>query len=180
MATQRIAVIAGDGIGPEVIAAGRRTLDALQALDATLDLEYVEFPWGSAYYLEHGHMMPEDGIQQLEEFDAIYFGAVGWPMIPDHVSLWGLLIPMRRSFDQYINLRPVRLLNGVGSPLAHPGAIDFVMVRENTEGEYSDIGGHIFSGTDREVVIQESVFTRMASSGLYATPTILPAHAASG
>ena len=161
MATQRIAVIAGDGIGHEVIAAGRRTLDALQALDATLDLEYVEFPWGSAYYLENGHMMPEDGIQQLAEFDAIYFGAVGWPSIPDHVSLWGLLIPMRRSFDQYINLRPVRLLNGVKSPLARPGAMDFVMVRENTEGEYSDIGGRIFSGSDREIAIQESVFTRV-------------------
>ncbi len=161
MATQRIAVIAGDGIGPEVIAAGRRTLDALQALDASLNLEYVEFPWGSAYYLEHGHMMPSDGIQQLAEFDAIYFGAVGWPTIPDHVSLWGLLIPFRRSFDQYINLRPVRLLKGVNSPLAHPGAIDFTMVRENTEGEYSDIGGHIFPGTDREVVIQESIFTRV-------------------
>jgi tartrate dehydrogenase/decarboxylase / D-malate dehydrogenase len=158
---RRIAVIAGDGIGPEVIAAGRRTLDALQTLDATLDLEYVEFAWGSAYYLEHGRMMPEDGIEQLAGFDAIYFGAVGWPTIPDHVSLWGLLIPFRRSFDQYINLRPVRLLKGVNSPLANPGAIDFVMVRENTEGEYSDIGGRIFSGTDREIAIQESVFTRV-------------------
>jgi tartrate dehydrogenase/decarboxylase/D-malate dehydrogenase len=161
MATQRIAVIAGDGIGPEVIAAGRRTLDALQELDATLDLQYVEFPWGSEYYLEHGHMMPPDGAQRLAEFDAIYFGAVGWPSIPDHVSLWGLLIPMRRSFDQYINLRPVRLLKGVESPLARPGAMDFVMVRENTEGEYSDIGGRIFSGSDREIAIQESVFTRV-------------------
>ncbi len=161
MTTQRIAVIAGDGIGPEVIAAGRRALDALQELDATFDLQCVEFPWGSAYYLEHGRMMPPDGIQQLAAFDAIYFGAVGWPAIPDHVSLWGLLIPMRRGFDQYINLRPVRLLEGVESPLAHPGAIDFVMVRENTEGEYSDIGGRIFSGTDREIAIQESVFTRV-------------------
>ncbi len=160
MATQRIAVIAGDGIGTEVISAGRRTLDALQRLDSSLDFEYVEFPWGSEYYLEHGRMMPEDGIEQLKSFDAIYFGAVGWPTIPDHVSLWGLLIPFRRSFDQYINLRPVRLLKGVGSPLAKPGAIDITMVRENTEGEYSDIGGRIFSGTEREVVIQESVFTR--------------------
>ncbi|HET9111225.1 MAG TPA: tartrate dehydrogenase [Ktedonobacterales bacterium] len=160
MATQRIAVIAGDGIGTEVISAGRRTLDALQRLDKSLDFEYVEFPWGSEYYLEHGRMMPEDGIEQLKPFDAIYFGAVGWPTIPDHVSLWGLLIPFRRSFDQYINLRPVRLLKGVGSPLANPGAIDITMVRENTEGEYSDIGGRIFSGTEREVVIQESIFTR--------------------
>ncbi|HEX8995869.1 MAG TPA: tartrate dehydrogenase [Ktedonobacterales bacterium] len=160
MGAQRIAVIAGDGIGTEVIAAGRRTLDALQALDATLDLQYTEFPWGSAYYLEHGSMMPPDGIEQLAGFDAIYFGAVGWPTIPDHVSLWGLLIPFRRSFDQYINLRPVRLLNGVRSPLAHPSAIDITVVRENTEGEYSDIGGRIFAGTDREIAVQESIFTR--------------------
>ena len=160
MATQRIAVIAGDGIGTEVITAGRRTLDALQALDATLDLDYTEFPWGSAYYLEHGRMMPEDGIEQLKPFDTIYFGAVGWPTIPDHVSLWGLLIPFRRSFDQYINLRPVRLLRGVSSPLANPGAIDITVVRENTEGEYSDIGGRIFTGTPREIAVQESVFTR--------------------
>lgn len=160
MARQRIAVIAGDGIGVEVISAGRRTLDALQQLDSALDFEYVEFPWGSAYYLEHGSMMPPDGIEQLASFDAIYFGAIGWPTIPDHVSLWGLLIPFRRSFDQYINLRPVRLLNGVQSPLAEPGAIDITVVRENTEGEYSDIGGRIFTGTDREIAIQESIFTR--------------------
>lgn len=160
MARQRIAVIAGDGIGVEVISAGRRTLDALQQLDSALDFEYVEFPWGSAYYLERGSMMPPDGIEQLASFDAIYFGAVGWPTIPDHVSLWGLLIPFRRSFDQYINLRPVRLLNGVQSPLAEPGAIDITVVRENTEGEYSDIGGRIFTGTDREIAIQESIFTR--------------------
>jgi tartrate dehydrogenase/decarboxylase/D-malate dehydrogenase len=160
MATQRIAVIAGDGIGAEVIGAGRRTLDALQEHEANLDLQYTEFPWGSAYYLEHGRMMPEDGIAQLAPFDAIYFGAVGWPTIPDHVSLWGLLIPFRRSFDQYINLRPVRLLKGVRSPLANPGAIDITVVRENTEGEYSDIGGRIFAGGDREIAIQESIFTR--------------------
>ena len=160
MAAQRIALIAGDGIGAEVIGAGKQTLDALQRLDSTLDFEYVAFPWGSAYYLEHGSMMPPDGIEQLAPFDAIYFGAVGWPTIPDHVSLWGLLIPMRRRFDQYINLRPVRLLNGVHSPLADPGAIDITVVRENTEGEYSDIGGRIFSGTDREIAVQESIFTR--------------------
>jgi tartrate dehydrogenase/decarboxylase/D-malate dehydrogenase len=160
MATQRIAVIAGDGIGPEVIGAGRRALDALQQIDPELNLEYVEFPWGSAYYLEHGSMMPPDGIEQLAPFDAIYFGAVGWPTIPDHVSLWGLLIPFRRSFDQYINLRPVRLLKGVRSPLYSPGAIDITVVRENTEGEYSDIGGRIFSGSEREIAIQESIFTR--------------------
>lgn len=160
MAAQRIAVIAGDGIGPEVIAAGRRVLDAARALDPGLELEYTEFPWSTAYYHEHGHMMPPDGIEQLSGFDAIYFGAVGWPSVPDHVSLWQLLIPLRRSFDQYVNLRPVRLLRGVRSPLAEPGEIDVTVVRENTEGEYSDVGGRIFSGTDREMAIQESIFTR--------------------
>jgi tartrate dehydrogenase/decarboxylase/D-malate dehydrogenase len=160
MAAQRIAVIAGDGIGPEVLAAGRRVLDAARALDSSLNLEYTEFPWSAAYYHEHGTMMPADGIQQLTGFDAIYFGAVGWPTIPDHVSLWQLLIPLRREFDQYVNLRPVRLLRGVRSPLAQPGEIDVTVVRENTEGEYSDVGGRIFSGTSREMAIQESIFTR--------------------
>lgn len=160
MAVQHIAVIGGDGIGPEVVAAGRRVLDAAQALDARLELEYTEFPWSCAYYLEHGHMMPPDGIEQLAGFDAIYFGAVGWPTVPDHVSLWQLLLPLRRGFDQYVNLRPVRLLRGVRSPLAEPGEIAVTVVRENTEGEYSDVGGRIFSGTEREMAIQESIFTR--------------------
>ena len=160
MAAQRIAVIGGDGIGPEVIVAGRRVLDAACALDSGLELEYTEFPWGSAYYQQHGHMMPPDGLDQLASFDAIYFGAAGWPTVPDHVSLWQLLIPMRRGFDQYVNLRPVRLLRGVRSPLAEPGEIDVTVVRENTEGEYSDVGGRIFSGTGREMAIQESIFTR--------------------
>jgi tartrate dehydrogenase/decarboxylase / D-malate dehydrogenase len=160
MAEQRIAVIAGDGIGPEVIAAGRRVLDAASALDPTLALSYTEFPWGCAYYQEHGRMMPENGLQALAAFDAIYFGAVGWPTVPDHVTLWGLLIPMRRGFDQYINLRPVRLMRGVESPLAHPGEIDVTVVRENTEGEYSNVGGRLYQGTPREMAIQESVFTR--------------------
>ena len=105
-------------------------------------------------------MMPEDGIATLARFDAIYLGAVGWPTIPDHVTLWGLLIPIRRQFDQYINLRPVRLLKGVASPLARPGEIDIVVVRENTEGEYSDVGGRVYSGTPHEMAIQESIFTR--------------------
>ena len=156
----KIAVIAGDGIGAEVVSAGRRVLDAAAERDASLQLEFTEYPWGSAYYLEHGSMMPPDGLDILRGYDAIYFGAVGWPTIPDHISLWGLLIPIRRGFDQYINLRPVRLLRGVSSPLANPGAIDFVMVRENTEGEYSDAGGRVHRGTPNEVAVQESIFTR--------------------
>lgn len=158
--TQRIAVIAGDGIGPEVIAAGRQTLDAVARLHPDLALTYTEFPWGTTYYHAHGSYMPPDGLEQLRPFEAIYFGAVGAPDVPDHLSLWQLLIPLRRGFDQYINLRPARLLTGVSSPLAHPGTIDVCVVRENTEGEYSEIGGRIFSGTPREMAIQENVFTR--------------------
>jgi len=158
--TQHIAVIAGDGIGSEVIAAGLRVLDAVARMQPELDLQYTPFPWGTAYYRSHGRYMPEDGLEQLRSFDAIYFGAVGAPDVPDALSLWQLLIPMRRGFDQYVNLRPVRLLQGVQSPLAKPGAIDVTVVRENTEGEYSDVGGRIFSGTEREMAVQESVFTR--------------------
>jgi tartrate dehydrogenase/decarboxylase / D-malate dehydrogenase len=123
-------------------------------------LSFTRFPWGCEYYLEHGRMMPEDSLKTLAGFDAIYLGAVGWPTVPDHVSLWGLLLPIRRGFDQYVNLRPVRLLRGVQSPLAQPAALDVTVVRENTEGEYSDSGGRMFGGTPHEVVIQESVFTR--------------------
>jgi tartrate dehydrogenase/decarboxylase/D-malate dehydrogenase len=158
--TQRIAVIGGDGIGPEVIAAGRRVLDAALDVCGAPALEYTAFPWSCGYYVEHGRMMPADGLATLASFDAIYFGAVGWPTVPDHVSLWELLLPIRRGFDQYVNLRPVRLLKGVASPLAAPGEIDITVVRENTEGEYSDAGGRVYPGTPHEVAIQESVFTR--------------------
>jgi len=157
---QRIAVIAGDGIGTEVIAAGMHVLAAVARAYPDLSLDYTSFPWGTAYYHQHGTYMPDDGLVQLQAFDAIYFGAVGAPDVPDHISLWQLLIPMRRGFDQYVNLRPVRLLSGVQSPLANPGAIDVTVVRENTEGEYSDVGGRVFSGTEREMAIQEAIFTR--------------------
>ena len=156
----RIAVIGGDGIGPEVVEAGVRVLEVATEVDGSSPLSFTRFPWGCEYYLEHGRMMPEDGLETLAGFDAIYLGAVGWPTVPDHVSLWGLLLPIRRGFDQYVNLRPVRLLRGVQSPLARPGTLDLTVVRENTEGEYSDSGGRMFSGTPHEVVIQESVFTR--------------------
>jgi tartrate dehydrogenase/decarboxylase / D-malate dehydrogenase len=153
-----VAVIGGDGIGPEVLGAGMRVLRA--AAEGDLSLEFTEFPWGCEYYLQHGRMMPEDALETLEGFDAIYLGAVGWPTVPDHVSLWNLLLPIRRGFDQYVNLRPARLLRGVQSPLAQPGALDVTVVRENTEGEYSDSGGRLFAGTPHELAVQDSVFTR--------------------
>ncbi|WP_137845881.1 tartrate dehydrogenase [Microbacterium sp. 2FI] len=160
----RIAVIAGDGIGTEVMPEGIRSLEAAASrFDIALDFE--EFDFASAdYYIRHGKMLPDDWFDTLGQFDAIYFGAVGWPeVVPDHVSLWGSLIQFRRAFDQYVNLRPCRLMPGVVSPLAgrKPGDIDFYVVRENTEGEYSSIGGRMFEGTDREFVVQETVMSRI-------------------
>jgi tartrate dehydrogenase/decarboxylase / D-malate dehydrogenase len=159
----KIAVIAGDGIGQEVMPWGIRCLKAA-AETYNLSLEFEEFDFAScAYYEKHGDMLPPDWNATLSKFDAIYFGAVGMPdQVPDHVSLWGSLLKFRREFDQYINLRPARLMPGVKCPLAgrKPGDIDFWIVRENTEGEYSSIGGKIFEGTDRETVIQETVMTR--------------------
>ncbi len=155
-----IAVIGGDGIGPEVTTAGMRVMRAAAEEDSSLDLDFAEFPWGCEHCLEHGRMMPEDALEKLAGFDAIYLGAVGWPSVPDHVSLWNLLLPIRRTFDQYVNLRPARLLEGVESPLARPGSPDITVVRENTEGEYSDSGGRLFGGTPRELALQDTVFTR--------------------
>lgn len=156
----RVAVIGGDGIGPEVLGAGMRVMRAVAERDETVELEFEEFPWGCEYYLEHGRMMAEDGLERLAGFDALYLGAVGWPTVPDHISLWNLLLPIRRGFDQYVNLRPARLLSGVDSPLANPGNIDITVVRENTEGEYSDSGGRIYKDTPHEIVVQDSIFTR--------------------
>lgn len=161
--TYKIAAIPGDGIGREVLPEGIRVLQAAAAR-WDLSLEFDTFEWASCdYYQHHGQMMPDDWFEQLKGFDAIYFGAVGWPdAVPDHISLWGSLLKFRRDFEQYVNLRPVRLFPGVPCPLANkqPGDIDFYVVRENTEGEYSSLGGRMFEGTDREMVIQESVFTR--------------------
>ncbi len=161
--TYKIAVIPGDGIGTEVMPEGLRVLDAAAtAFDLNLDYEHFDFA-SADYYLRHGKMLPEDWFETLEKFDAIYFGAVGWPeIVPDHVSLEGSLLQFRRHFEQYVSLRPVKLLPGVPSPLAgrNPGDVDFYVVRENTEGEYSSIGGKIFEGTDRETVLQETVMTR--------------------
>jgi tartrate dehydrogenase/decarboxylase / D-malate dehydrogenase len=159
--TYRIALIPGDGIGLEVVPEGVRVLQEL-ARRHKFEMQFTEFPYSCQYYLKHGVMMPGDGIEQLRPFDAILLGAVGAPQVPDHVSLWGLLIPIRRTFDQYVNLRPVRLLPGIRSPLSGrtDKDIDFVIIRENTEGEYSQIGGRLSAGTEREVVVQESIFTR--------------------
>jgi tartrate dehydrogenase/decarboxylase/D-malate dehydrogenase len=159
----RIAVIPGDGIGKEVVPEGLRVLHAV-AGKFDIDLHFDHFDFASCdYYARHGQMMPDDWKETIGGHDAIFFGAVGWPAaVPDHVSLWGSLIQFRRVFDQYVNLRPVRLMPGVVSPLAgrKPGDIDFYVVRENTEGEYSSIGGRMFPDTDREVVLQETVMTR--------------------
>jgi len=163
MKTHKIAVIAGDGIGKEVMPEGLRALEAT-AKRFDIQLEFTTFEWADCdYYLQHGKMMPDDWKEQLSGFEAIYFGAVGWPdKVPDHISLWGSLLKFRREFDQYVNLRPVRLMPGVPCPLANkkPGDIDFYVVRENTEGEYSSVGGRMFEGTERELVLQEAVFTR--------------------
>ena len=155
-----IGVVGGDGIGPEVVHAGMRVLEAAAGQDSALELSFVEFPWGCEYCLEHGRMMPENGLDTLAGCDAIYLGAVGWPTVPDHVSLWGLLLPIRRTFDQYVNLRPARLLQGVQSPLAQTDDLDITVVRENTEGEYSDSGGRVYRDTPHEIAVQESIFTR--------------------
>ena len=160
----RIAVIAGDGIGKEVVPEGLRVLEAAASRHG-FALQLDEFGFASCdYYLKHGRMMPEDWKAQIDGHDAIFFGAVGMPaIVPDHVSLWGSLIQFRREFDQYVSLRPVRLMPGVPCPLAGraPGDIDFFVVRENTEGEYSSVGGRMFPGTEREMVIQETVMTRI-------------------
>jgi tartrate dehydrogenase/decarboxylase/D-malate dehydrogenase len=161
MPKHRIAVIPGDGIGKEVVPEGLRVLDAA-ARRFGIDFAYTTFDWSCEYYKKHGRMMPADGLDRLKDFDSIFLGAVGFPGVPDHVSLWGLLIPIRRTFEQYINLRPVRMMKGIPCPLANrrPEEIDFYVVRENCEGEYSEIGGRLYRDTDREMAVQESIFTR--------------------
>ncbi len=161
MATYKVAVIPGDGIGKEVVPEGLRVLEAAGG-KFDIDYDFTEFGWNCDDYAKTGRIMPEDGIDQLRPFDAIFLGAVGMPGVPDHVSLWGMLIPIRREFFQYVNLRPARLLPGVTSPLANrqPEDIDMMIVRENVEGEYSRIGGRLYEGTDAEMAVQQAVFTR--------------------
>ena len=160
-ATYRIAVIPGDGIGREVMPEGIRVLEAA-GRKYGIGFAWDEYPWGCEYRAKRGRMMPEEALNTIAHHAAIYFGACGFPGVPDHLSLWEMLIPMRRQFDLYVNLRPVRLMPGIVSPLAgrRVGDIDYWVVRENTEGEYSSVGGRIFEGTDREAVVQESIFTR--------------------
>ena len=167
--TYKIAVIPGDGIGQEVMPEGLRALEAA-ARRFGFGLDLTPIAWASCdHYLKHGQMMPDDWKPQLQGQDALLFGAVGWPAtVPDHVSLWGSLLKFRREFDQYVNLRPARLMPGVPCPLAgrQPGDIDMLIVRENTEGEYTSLGGVMFAGTEREFVVQENVFTRLGAERL--------------
>ncbi|MBD3610530.1 MAG: tartrate dehydrogenase [Gammaproteobacteria bacterium] len=157
----KIAVVPGDGIGKEVVPEGIKVLEKV-ASKFDIAFQFDEVDWSCERFHKTGAMMPEDGLEGIKHHDSIFLGAVGFPGVPDHVSLWGLLIPIRREFQQYINLRPIRLFEGVPCPLAgrKPGDIDFYIVRENNEGEYSEIGGTLYAGTEQETVVQESVFTR--------------------
>ncbi|SMF64078.1 tartrate dehydrogenase/decarboxylase / D-malate dehydrogenase [Tistlia consotensis] len=159
----RIAAIPADGIGPEVIAAGLQALEALARRDGGFRLEVESFDWGSDYYRKHGAMMPEDGTERLKAFDAIFFGAVGAPDVPDHITLWGLRLPICQGFDQYANVRPTKILPGIRSPLAGvgPGDLDWVIVRENSEGEYAGCGGRAHRGLPEEVGTEVAIFTRV-------------------
>jgi len=159
--SHRIAVIAGDGIGLEVVPAAQQVLDRVGEQHG-FELAWEPFDWSCEHYAQTGRMMPTDGLEQLSGFDSIFLGAIGYPGVPDHISLWGLLIPIRRAFRQYVNLRPVRLLRGIESPLRgiEPGDVDFVVVRENNEGEYSEVGGRLYRDTPQEVAVQEAMFTR--------------------
>ncbi len=162
MNTHKIAVVAGDGIGPEVIAEGVKVLEEVARLDGSFAFDFTHFPWGCEYYLKEGRMMAEDGLEQLKKHDAVFLGAVGYPGVPDHISLWDLLLVIRKSFDQYINLRPVKLLRGAPCPLGGVKRenIDMLFVRENSEGEYAGSGSWLFRGKPNEVVIQDGVFSR--------------------
>ncbi len=161
MRTHQIAALPGDGIGPEVLAAGLTVLEALEKSEG-FALNTIQFPWGSQFYLQHGRMMKEGGLEGLRSFDAIYFGAVGSKEVPDHIAVWDLILPIRQKFDQYVNLRPMRLLPGLTSPLAGRGPkdIDMVCVRENTEGEYSGVGGFVHRGRKTELANEVATFTR--------------------
>lgn len=162
MMKHKVAVIAGDGIGPEVIHEGIKVLNKVAELDGSFQFEFTHYPWGCEYYLKEGRMMPIDGIEQLKQHDAIFLGAVGYPGVPDHISLWDLLLVIRKSFDQYVNLRPVKLLKGAPCPLKDVAReeIDMTFVRENSEGEYAGSGSWLFKGKPHEVVIQDGVFSR--------------------
>jgi tartrate dehydrogenase/decarboxylase/D-malate dehydrogenase len=158
----KIAVIPGDGIGPEVIAEGVKVLKYIESVDENISFEFEYFPWGCEYYVQHGKMMDDDGIERLQKFDAIYLGAVGYPGVPDHISLWDLLLRIRKSFDQYVNVRPIKLLNGAPTVLKDvtPDDINMLVIRENSEGEYAGAGDRLFQGKPHEVALQTGVFSR--------------------
>lgn len=158
----KIAVIPGDGIGPEVIDEGIKVMKKAAELDGRMEFDFSYFPWGCEYYLNHGKMMDEDGIEILNSYDAIYLGAVGYPGVPDHISLWDLLLRIRKEFDQYVNIRPIKLLNGAPCPLVDGDkeSIDMLFIRENSEGEYAGVGDRLFNGKPEEVVLQTGVFSR--------------------
>lgn len=162
MKQYKVAVIPGDGIGTEVLTEGMKVLTAVSKLDGGFFVEYTEFPWGCQYYLQHGKMMDDDGLEKLKKFDAIYLGAVGFPGVPDNVSLSGLLLKIRKGFDQYINLRPVKLLKGAPCPLkdATIDDIDMVVIRENSEGEYANVGARLYPNSPQEMALQTGVFSR--------------------
>lgn len=161
-----IAVIPGDGIGKEVVPEALRVLDTISQIQGNFTIDYTEFPWGSAYYVEHGEMMPKDALDQLQKFDAIFLGAIGDPsLVPDHISLWGSLLKIRQGFKQSVNIRPARYFEGLTSPLANPNGFDLVVVRENSEGEYSEVGGRIHQGKD-QIAIQNAIFTRKGTENV--------------
>ena len=162
MKIYNVAVIGGDGIGPEVIAEGVKVLNAAAELDGSFAFDFTHYPWGCEYYLQNGRMMAEDGMELLAKSDAIFLGAVGAPGVPDHISLWDLLLTIRKGFDQYVNLRPVKLLKGAPCPLKDTAAedIDMLFIRENSEGEYAGSGSWLYKGKPNEVVIQDGVFSR--------------------
>ncbi len=162
MNSYHIAAIPGDGIGVDTVEEAMATLQVAAQVHGGINLTFSRYPWGCNYYLEHGRMMSEDALQVLADHDSILFGAVGFPTVPDHISLWGLLLPIRQHFDQYINLRPVKLLEGIAGPLLDKGPqdVDMICIRENTEGEYGGAGGRVHRGHDSEVAVETSVFTR--------------------
>lgn len=156
----KISILPGDGIGPEVMRESIKILKALSDMDPTFNYETTEFNWNTDYYLKHGLMMPETGLEQLKAFDGILFGAVGDSRVPEHIPIWDLIMPIRKSFQQYINFRPIKLLKGLETPLKQNKKIDFVIIRENAEGEYSAAGGKMYQGEPRELAIQNTIMTR--------------------
>lgn len=160
----RIAVLPGDGIGPEVVCESIKVLNLLTELDPTFNIEFENFPWGSEYYLKHGKIMPENGLETLKNYDAILFGAIGDKRVPDEVTIWKLIMPIRKQFNQYINFRPVKLLRGVPSPLKNIDNIDFVIIRENAEGEYSNSGGRLYTNLEEEIAVQNTIITRFGTA----------------